>query len=217
MAAESTDEFSAVSKDSAMLIPTAKEETQLSKKEIIALAIGYASLVFMGLSLLFPIWADNTLGSSNFISLWRMNLLSGPLVTTPAYHWEILWYFRDYLIYILISIVFLSVLIVSVILLTKSIWNAVRNDWQKPKVRTSPFIFAIVLGAAVVAASFLYPEFDIYSYGVPGVYTVIYGPSWGLSFGWYSLLLAGLLALITQRIYENIEKAKEEEKEGFLA
>jgi hypothetical protein len=217
MAADSMDEFSAVSKESAMLIPTAKEETQLSKKEIIALAIGYASLVFMGLSLLFPIWADNTLGSTNFISLWRMNLLSGPLATSPAYHWEILWYFRDYIPYIFLSILFLSVLLETIVLITKSIWTAVRNDWQKPKVRTSPFIIAILLGAVVVVASFVFPEFDIYSHGLPGIYTVIYGPSWGLSFGWYSMLLAGLLGIITQRIYEDIEKAKEEEKEGYLA
>ncbi|MHA1132319.1 MAG: hypothetical protein ACTSQI_17265 [Candidatus Helarchaeota archaeon] len=215
MATESPAEFSTVSKESAKLVLNKEEDTQLSKKELIVLGIGYASIVFMVISLFFPLWVDNTIAPNNsFLSLWRLTALGAPF-----YHWEILWNYQLFLsnfFYIFISTIVLTLLIVIILLLAKTVWKLVLDDWKTPVVRSS--LFGIALGAMLILipSSFLVPEFNIYNYGLPGIYTVLYGPSWGLSFGWYALLFSGICAIIYKRINEMIEKTKEEEKEGFL-
>lgn len=209
MAGEEAAEPSPISKESAKIIIPTEEEEKLDRKQTFLMILGYTSLVFAGLSLFFPIWIDVTPSPDNFISFWRVTASGNPI-----FHWELLYYWRYYREYILLSIVCLICLISIIATLAKCAWKLITDDWKKPSPIISYFWIGVLLIPLIFIESFLMPELQISGY--PGYFTVLYGPSWGLSFGWYALLLAGILAIIHGKLTEMIKKSEEEKKEEFL-
>ena len=131
----------------------------------------------------------------------------------PYYHWEILWFYLldlNYFFYSLLSIIALILLNFVLYKLIRRAWHVARHNWKEPEPGSSYFGFAIVILLGVVGASFILPEFVVTA-AVIAPYTVLYGPSWGLGFGWYALIIAGVLGLIYTKVKEIIEKPKEED------
>lgn len=185
-------------------VPTEKEEKKLDLKKIILISIGYASLIFALLALFFPMWIDHSTGS--FLNLWQINPAGIPL-----WHWEILWYYDIFLPYIYISVIALVILCILLYILIRRCYNLVMHDWREPNPGTSYFTFCIIILLAIIPAAFFLPEFMVSDPMVSAPYTVLYGPSWGLAFGWYALLLAGILGFTYSKLKENFEKPKEED------
>ncbi len=208
MSTEESEELTPTSKEVAKLVIPKEEGEKLGTKKLVIIIIGYISLIFAFLALFFPLWNDYSLVPPNFISLWRINILG-----TVVYHWEVLWFYQIYMsfnmLYIIFSIFFLQLLIFIVIYLAKRVWNIVMHDWKKPIFGTPFFSFSVIILLIIVLASFVLPEFDVS--GNPGYITVLYGPSWGLSFGWYSLLLAGIFEMIYSKLSTSIKEEKKEE------
>jgi len=156
--------------------------------------LGFSSLIFIGLSLFFPYWNWSN-SSHHFISLWQMTDDGNML-----YHWDILWNWQQYGLVILISIHQLAFLITFILLLARYLLK-----------RTFPgiefFLFSIPL--AVVCA-FIFPATIGFSYSGP--LTPLYGPTWGLAFGWWSVLIAGILGM-ARKYYSNMVKRKKTESE----
>lgn len=191
-------------------VPTPSEETEkiiipiddekkLEKKELVGIILGYASLIFLGLSLIFPYWNDFTVTPTQYISLWQRTVWSG----VPLYHWEVIWYWQIYGIEIILSIFILIILISFILLIVKHIWK-----------RTFPgtgfFWMAILLG---IACGFGFPF--TYGFDFGGPLPPIYGPTWGFAFSWWALLICGILAIIRQKYLEMLQRDKKEKEESF--
>ncbi|UCE28142.1 MAG: sulfatase, partial [Candidatus Coatesbacteria bacterium] len=67
--------------------------------------------------------------------------------------WEILWYYEFFWDHIFTAIVFLHLLGIVLILVIKSICNAVMHDWKKPVPRTSFFWICIIAAAMIVVTA----------------------------------------------------------------
>ncbi|MFX1294737.1 MAG: hypothetical protein ACFFD2_07765 [Promethearchaeota archaeon] len=210
MATETSAELSPTSKESAKLLIPMEEEEILDKKQLVIMTLGYLSLVMALMSLVFPLWADNTPILRNFVSLWRITY-SG----IPYYHWNVIWNWQIFLQYVFLSIFFVLMLSSVLILMGKSVWKLIRHDWKKPIERVSFFWISVLILLMIVLISFFVPEFDMSSN--PGFFSVLYGPTWGFAFGWYALLIAGIIEIVRKKLNQMIEKSKIEEKEGFLS
>ncbi len=213
MAAEESTELlsepAPTSKESAKIIAPKEEEEKLTIKRWILIIIGYSALIFMLLSLFFPFWTDYTAVNYRFLSLWRIKFASSPL---PLYHWDIFFQYMIFPQYIFPSALILFLLSMIIFKLAKRVWNLVMHDWKEPSPGTASLWIAIILFALTILFSFL-PEFNLSGYS--NYVTILYGPSWGLSFGWYSLLIAGILGRIYNKYAELLEKPKEEDWKGL--
>jgi hypothetical protein len=186
-----------------LILPT-DEETKLDKNQLILMGLGYASLVFLALAIFFPYWNDFLALPPQSISLWQRTVSPGVLL----FHWEVIWYWPIYGFEIILSIVVLSALIPMIILLIRHIWK-----------RTFPgsgfFTVSILLG---IVCGLGFPLFSSFDFGTPYGYafaTPIYGPGWGLAFGWWALLISGFLGLIRKKYAEMLEREKKEKEESF--
>ena len=128
MATEAPAEPSPTLKESAKIVVPTEEEEKLDKKELILMILGYTSLVFALVSLFFPLWNDNTVAPTNFVSSWRITI-SG----TPYYHWDIFWLWQTQLYqkYIFPSAFFLAMSIIVIGFIVKSVWKLVMHDWKQ--------------------------------------------------------------------------------------
>jgi hypothetical protein len=95
------------------------------------------------------------------------------------------------------------------------------HDWKDPSHGAVFFSISIGVLLWLILDSFYLPAFNQVNQGIasgtPGYFSFIYGPTWGLSFGWYALLLAGILGIIHEQVKKMIKKSKEEAEEAFLA
>jgi hypothetical protein len=174
-----------------------EEKAKFDVKGLILKILGYASLIFIGISLFFPYWNDFT-STYQFISLWRMTE-SG----IPYFHWEIIWNWQIYNVEAILSAIMLSFLIYFILSIVKQLLK-----------RTFPGIelFAFCIFLAIPCAFGFPLTFDFPF----GPLTPIYGPTWGLAFGWWALLFAALLAMI-RKYYAAMLKHEKEESEAALA
>ena len=173
------------------------EKAKFDVRDLILKIIGYASLIFLGLSLFFPYWNDST-STYQFISLWQRTDWSG----TPYFHWEIIWNWQIYGIEIILSIVQLCFLISFIYLLVKHVLK-----------RTFPgtgFFWCSIFLA--IPCAFGFPFTYGFSFGMP---TPIYGPTWGLAFGWWALLFTGILGMIRKNYAALLKREKEESEAGL--
>ncbi|NVM55656.1 MAG: GlyGly-CTERM sorting domain-containing protein [Candidatus Helarchaeota archaeon] len=152
-------------------------------------------MVFLGLSLFFPFWNDSTT-IHQFISLWRLSI-SG----IPFYHWEVFSSWASFGFILIFSIIALNILVLFIILIVK---NLLKRTFFGTSLFWLSFILMPVFGL-------LFPlmiGFDFLNLG-----SSLYGPTWGLAFGWWALLIAGILGLIRKYYSDMLEREKEEEEE----
>ncbi|NVM28820.1 MAG: hypothetical protein HWN65_08250 [Candidatus Helarchaeota archaeon] len=186
---------------SKIIIPT-EEEEQLDVKELILKILGYACLLFAGLSLIFPFWNWlDTTPTYHFISYWQLSIDG-----TPYFHWDIIYnFFLDWptnmnlFRYVIFSGICISASITFIILIVKDVWK-----------RTFPgiafFIISIIFGAIF---GVIFPI--IIGFPFSGPFTSLYGSTWGFAFGWWTLFLAGILGVIRKSYSDKIKREKEEE------
>ena len=204
-----------------IIIPTEEEEKQ-NIKELILMIMGYASLVFIVLSLFFPYWTWYEGATYHYVSLWQMTG-SGASVGIPFDYWTIFFTFLGDLFtmitnpawpitypidQIIISIFHVNIAIVLIIYLVRKFW---KRTFPKGGFFTVAILFGMMYG---VGFPFLV-GFD-FSYVPPDIYTPIYGPTWGLAFGWWALFIGSMIAVIRKLWLDKIERQKkEEEGEGI--
>ncbi|MHA1267081.1 MAG: hypothetical protein ACTSRS_17715 [Candidatus Helarchaeota archaeon] len=184
----------------------AEEEGKLDKKHLILQGLGYASIIFLTLSLFFPYWNDFNAIPTQYISLWQLTHSYTPVPPNPAFHWEVLWYYYQFGPTTLLSGILLSFLIYFTISLIKYFWK---------RTFPSPHLFGLAIFLAI-PTGLGFPLTYGFSFSSPYGYafaTPIYGPGWGLAFGWWALFIAGVLAIFRNRYAKMLEREKEEAEE----
>lgn len=199
-----------------IFIPTDEEKTR-DIKQLILTILGYASLVFIVLSLFFPFWNWYNLTEYHYVSLWQ-----GTDAGVPFDYWTVFFTFigdlfakitapltpfTDGTEKIAWSIFGVNISLVFIILL-------IRYFWKRQFPKTGFFTTSILLGA-VYGVGFPYYAGFSFSFTPPYISTPIYGPTWGLAFGWWALFIGGMIAFIRKLWLEKIEREKREEGEGI--
>ena len=205
-----------------IIIPTDEEEKK-DTKQLIQMIMGYCSLVFIVLALFFPFWTwyDGSTSTYHFISLWQAtgtNVFKG----VPFDYWTVFFTFiGDLFTMIAIpwsitapieQIIFsLFHVIISIILII----FLIRKFWKRTFPKSGFFWVAILFGVIYGVGFPAYVGFS-FSFTPPEIYTSIYGPTWGLAFGWWALFIGSLIAVIRKLWLDKIEREeKEKEAEGI--
>ncbi len=193
-----------------IIIPMEDEEKQDLKRLILTI-MGYCSLVFIVLSLFFPFWQWNNLVEYNYVSLWQATS-SG----IPYDYWTVFFTFIGDLIAmipftypfdsIIISIVGINFELVFILLLIRYF---LRRKFPKGGWFWTCILFGAMYGVgfpALIGFSF--------SFTPPNIYTPLYGPTWGLAFGWWALFIGSIIAIIRKKWLQKIEREEKEEEES---
>lgn len=204
-----------------IIIP-ADEEEKKDIKQLILTIMGYSSLVFIVIALFFPFWNWYDLGINHYVSLWQATG-TGATVGIPFDYWIVFFTFIGELFaqitapgtpftygldLIAWSITGVTLSLVLIILL-------IRYFWRRKFPKAGFFTVSILLGA-LYGVGFPYFVGFSFSFTPPEIYTSIYGPTWGLAFGWWALFIGSLIAVIRKLWLDKIEREeKEKEDEGI--
>ncbi|HUY00056.1 MAG TPA: hypothetical protein VMV49_10915 [Candidatus Deferrimicrobium sp.] len=214
-------EEKAVSKEAARLVTLAEEIKKLDIKKLIQEILGYTTLIFLSLSLFFPFWNWDDSGTYYFISLSRR---STPLSPIPYFHWDIFWDYAYFSFELIVSAVALIFLAVIIIIIVKNVYKNVKNllikspKFNEEKESSSfpgPSLFTLSIFTAITFG-IGFPLMETVGFDFGGPLTSLYGPIWGLAFGWWALLIASIFALIRYNYSKMLEREKEEAEEAIL-
>ena len=195
MATEEEAESQTPPEETEKFLLPAEEKAKVDMNKLILTILGYATLIFVGLSLFFPYWNDFT-STYQFISFWQRTLPDG----TILFHWDILWNWQLYGIEIVLSIHQVCFLVTFILMLVNHVWKR-----SFPGIKF--FWYSIFLA---IPCAFGFPF--TYGFSFSGPLTPLYGPTWGLAFGWWALLIAGILGM-TRQYYSDMLKRKKGESE----
>jgi hypothetical protein len=211
-------EEKAVSKEAARLVTLTEEKKKLDIKNLIQDILGYTTLIFLIICLSFPFWNWNDSGTVHFISLWQRTVDIAP---TPFYHWDILWDYAYFSFEIIVSAVALVFTAIIIVIIVKNVYKIVKGIFIKSPKRSEDKQSAPFPGPALFTLSILtgitfgvgFPLMETVGFDFGGPLTSLYGPTWGLAFGWWALLIASILALIRHNYSKMLEREREEKEE----